>query len=114
MNILNTFGLASMAFVAWFTMRAYRDDTSVNGRQSRREAIIEVWIGICIGFGLNWTMNWLLLPLVGAKFTGWQNFMLGWIYTSISVLRGYTIRRWADRYIKQFSVWLAVRIARFG
>jgi high-affinity Fe2+/Pb2+ permease len=112
MTTLTFLGLCSMAFVAWFTYRAYQDDTSHAGEQSRREAIIEVWVGIVIGFALNWLMNWLLLPLVGAKFTGWQNFMLGWCYTAVSVLRGYVIRRWAERDIKLLSAWLARQIAR--
>lgn len=114
MTLLTTLGLASMLFVAWFTQRAYRDDTSIGGGQSRRQAIIEVWVGIVIGFSMNWMLNWFLLPLVGAKFTGLENFLLGWIYTTASILRGYTIRRWADRHIKHFSAWLARRIGRIS
>lgn len=100
-----------MALVAGFTAWAYRDDKALGGGQTRREAIIEVWIGIVVGFALNWTLNFLLLPLVGAKFTAMQNFMLGWIYTLASVLRGYTIRRWAERHIRTFSRWLARRLS---
>jgi hypothetical protein len=110
MTLLTALGLVSMCLVAWFTWHAYRDNTSHAGRQSRRQAIIEVWIGIIIGFSLNWTMNWLLLPIVGAKFTGWENFMLGWCYTVVSVIRGYTIRRWADKHIHAFSAWVSSRI----
>lgn len=107
MSLLTALGLASMAFTAWFTWRAYRDDSSVNGEQSRRQAIIEVWIGIVIGFTLNWSINWILLPLVGAKMTGMENWWLGWCYTCISIARGYTIRRWAERHIHKLAALLA-------
>jgi hypothetical protein len=110
-SLLTFLGLASMAFVCWFTWWTYRDDRAHGPGQTRRQAIIEVWIGIVIGFGLNWILNWFLLPLVGAKFTGLENFFLGWIYTSISILRGYAIRRWADRHIHAFSAWLSERVA---
>jgi hypothetical protein len=109
-TVLTTIGLSSMATVGVFTWWAYRDDQAFGGGQTRREAIIEVWVGIVVGFTLNWTLNFFLLPLVGAKFTALQNFWLGWIYTLASVLRGYTIRRWADRHIRAFSRWLAVRL----
>lgn len=107
MSLLSTLGIASAVLVAWFTMLAYRDDSSTNGEQTRRQAIVEVWVGIVIGFALNWSMNWLLLPLVGAKFTGLENFSLGMIYTLVSVMRGYVIRRWAGRHIQQFSARVA-------
>ena len=49
MTLLTALGLASVAFVAVFTARAYRDNTAGNG-QSRRSAIIEAWVNILIGF----------------------------------------------------------------
>ena len=65
MTLLTALGLASVAFVAVFTARAYRDNTAGNG-QSRRSAIIEAWVNILIGFTINYGMNLALLPLVGA------------------------------------------------
>jgi 4-hydroxybenzoate polyprenyltransferase len=111
MSTLELLSALSCLFVVWFIMRAYRDDYSEKGEQSRRQAIIEVMIGIVIGFFLNWVMNFLLLPLVGARFTGLQNFYLGTIYTSVSVMRGYAVRRWAERDIRRFSTWLARRFS---
>jgi hypothetical protein len=110
MNVLTSLGLSCMATVAAFTWWCYRDDKAFGGGQTRREAIIEVWIGIVVGFSLNWSINFLVLPLVHARFTALENFWLGWIYTLASVLRGYTIRRWADRHIRTFSRWLARRL----
>ena len=93
MTLLTALGLVSFAFVVAFTARAYKDDTRGNG-QSRRSAIIEAWVNILIGFTINYAMNLILLPLVGVRITAMDNFMLGWTYTAISIVRQYTIRRW--------------------
>lgn len=93
MILLTALGLVSFAFVVAFTARAYKDDTRGNG-QSRRSAIIEAWVNILIGFTINYAMNLILLPLVGVRITAMDNFMLGWTYTAISIVRQYTIRRW--------------------
>lgn len=81
MTLLTAMGLASVAFVAVFTARAYRDNTEGNG-QSRRSAIIEAWVNILIGFTINYGMNLALLPLVGAHLSLSENFMLGWVFTA--------------------------------
>lgn len=106
MSLLATLGLASMAFTAWFTWRACSGSHDGAAR-SKREAIIEAWINIIIGFSLNWAMNWMLLPMVGASFTWLENFLLGWIYTAVSLMRGYLIRRWAEVNIRSFAQWIA-------
>jgi hypothetical protein len=89
---LTLLGLASLAFVVVFTARAYRNNTGAG--QTPRGAIIEAWFNILAGFTVNWAANWLILPLVGASFTALENFWMGWIYTSISIIRQYAIRRW--------------------
>lgn len=110
MTTLTLLGMASMALVILFTWVAYSSQDTGTG-QTRREAIIEVWVGILIGFGINWIMNWFLLPMVGAKFTAVENFWLGMIYTLVSVMRGFVVRRWADKHIRQFAKRLAERWA---
>ena len=109
MSTLNLLGLISLIFVLCFTAWAYRDDGTPEGQQSSRGAIIEVWINILIGFSINAIMNLLLLPLVGAHFTFLDNLALGTIYTSVSIVRGYVIRRWAEARIKRFSLLAAER-----
>lgn len=92
MSLLTALGLASFVFVVIFTARAYRNNTGHG--QTPRGAILEAWTNIGIGFAVNFAANFLLLPLVGASFTAAENFWLGWIYTAISLLRQYAIRRW--------------------
>lgn len=92
MSVLNALGIVSFLFVAGFTARAYKDNTGIG--QTPRGAIIEAWTNIAIGFTVNFLANFLLLPLVGASFTAAENFWLGWIYTAISIVRSYAVRRW--------------------
>lgn len=84
-------GSVSLIFVAWFTLRVYRDATGPG--QTPRGAIIEAWVNILIGFSVNFVVNLALLPLLLAKFSLWDNFWLGWIYTAVSIVRQYLIRR---------------------
>jgi hypothetical protein len=89
--MLTALGIASLLFVVGFTARAYRNNTGVG--QTPRGAIIEAWFNIAVGFSVNYVVNIFLLPLVGASFTAMENFWLGWIYTAVSIVRAYSLRR---------------------
>lgn len=91
MNLLTILGLVSFAFVVVFTARAYRQNTGVG--QTPRGAIVEAWTNIAVGFTVNYCANFMLLPLVGVQVSPADNFMLGWCYTAISIVRSYLIRR---------------------
>ena len=62
--------------------------------QSRLSSAIEAVFNVLIGFGINFTANMLFFPLFGWHISASQNFALGAIYTVISLLRSYVIRRW--------------------
>jgi len=93
---LAVLGTAALAFVAWFTLRSYYAGANP------RLAIIEAWVNIIIGFSVNFVANIFVLPLVGASFTAADNFFLGWVYTAISILRQYAVRRWFQEEIHLF------------
>ena len=65
-------------------------------RQSRTGSLIEVGINITIGFWINYFANLLILPLFGFNVTWSENFLIGLLYTLVSVARSYVIRRWFD------------------
>lgn len=72
-------------------------------RQTRLESFIEAWINVAIGFGINFTANLLILPAFGFhSLTVGQNFVIGLIYTAISVTRSYVVRRWAQDHLRAF------------
>jgi hypothetical protein len=87
---LTALGLASLAFTAWFTWRSYHAGANLG-----------------IGFGINFLANLLILPLIDAHFTLVQNFWMGWIYTSVSILRQYAIRRWFQQRLHAAALRLA-------
>jgi uncharacterized membrane protein required for colicin V production len=62
--------------------------------QTRLRSFIEAIINVVIGFGINFTANMFIFPLFGFHITPGANFILGMIYTVISVVRSYSVRRW--------------------
>lgn len=68
--------------------------------QTRKGSLAEALINVAIGFGINFAANLVVLPLFGfASLTLQNNFLIGLIYTAISVVRSYAIRRWFNQYI---------------
>jgi hypothetical protein len=70
-------------------------------RQTRLGSLIEVSINIFIGFWINFVANLVVLPLFGLNVTIADNFLIGFIYTFISVARSYVVRRWFEKKIQQ-------------
>ena len=90
-------GAASALFVASFTWWVCQGQGATpDGRQSPRQALTEVWFGILVGLALNTALNWVFLPMLGATLTMADNLALGAIYTAVSIVRGYLIRRWSE------------------
>ena len=76
-------------------------------RQTRLGSFIEAWINVLIGFGINFIANLLILPMFGFHITLMDNLYIGILYTIISVVRSYAIRRWFNDYIHRTAVKLA-------
>lgn len=95
MSLLAALGAASMLFVAAFTYHAAFVQAATTG-QSPRQAIVEAWFNIVIGFSINFVANLLIIPLAvkGGHLGALDNFWMGWVFTTISIVRQYAIRRW--------------------
>jgi hypothetical protein len=65
--------------------------------QKKSHSITEAIINVVIGFGINFTANMLIFPLFGWKISAQQNLVLGIIYTLISIIRSYFLRRIFNR-----------------
>lgn len=111
MSTITILGLASLVFVIGFTLMALRGSTNRLGRQTRRQAIIESWINILVGFILNFGINLLILPMLGITLALGDNFFIGCIYTAVSVVRSFMIRRYCDEAIHTFAARAAERIS---
>lgn len=62
--------------------------------QSRKGSAFEAVMNVLVGFSINFTANACLFPLFGWHISSSQNLSLGVIYTGISLVRSYCIRRW--------------------
>ena len=66
--------------------------------QTKLGSILEAWANIFIGFGINFAANMIILPLFGfAALTLGKNFEIGLLYTVISLVRSYYLRRMFNR-----------------
>ncbi len=62
--------------------------------QTRLGSLIEAIMNIIIGFSINFIANMTFFPLFGWEISTSQNIGLGAIYTIISLIRSYLIRRY--------------------
>ena len=76
-------------------------------RQTRLGSLIEVSINIFIGFWINFVANLVILPLFGFNVTISDNFLIGFLYTFVSVARSYVVRRWFENKIQQAAMRIA-------
>ena len=75
--------------------------------QTRLGSFIEACINVAIGFAINFVANLVILPLIGFNISVGQNLFIGVLYTVISVLRSYAVRRWFNARIHLAAVRLA-------
>jgi hypothetical protein len=65
------------------------------GHQTILGSIVESWVNIVIGFTINFTANMIILPMFGFHdLTLSKNFSIGLLYTVISLVRSFVIRRY--------------------
>ncbi len=65
--------------------------------QTRIGSAIETATNIVVGFSVNYVANITILPAIGLPITHSQAFGVGLIYTVISVVRSYGLRRLFNR-----------------
>jgi hypothetical protein len=61
--------------------------------QSKSHSMAEAWVNILVGFFINLIANLTILPWFGFDLHFHQAFEIGLIFTVISVIRSYYMRR---------------------
>jgi hypothetical protein len=61
--------------------------------QTHKQSAIETCASTAIGFGIAYVASMTVLPLFGFAVTHGQNFWITVIFTVISLVRGYFVRR---------------------
>lgn len=95
MSLLITIGC--LAILATIALTVYAALQSAGYGQTVRESIAEAWTNVAIGFSINYVANLLVLPLAGLDVTAGGAFWIGCIFTGISVVRSFVIRRLYNR-----------------
>lgn len=61
--------------------------------QSRTMSFVEAWANIAVGLVVSFVANAIVFPLFGFSPTVSQNVAITLIYTAISLVRSYALRR---------------------
>ena len=75
--------------------------------QTRLSSAYEAAMNVAIGFAINMLANFAILPLVGFDITLGQNLFIGVLYTAVSLVRSYAIRRWFNARLQRAARRLA-------
>ena len=62
--------------------------------QSKRESLVETLTNVSIGWFISFIANMLVLPLFGYNINLTDGVLISVIFTTISIVRGYMVRRW--------------------
>ena len=62
--------------------------------QTKLGSFAEAWANIAIGFGINLAANLVVLPWFGLPVTLHAALGIGAVFTAISLIRSYILRRW--------------------
>ena len=76
-------------------------------QQTKLGSFYESLINIIIGWSINFTANMTIFPLFGWVISVEQNIWLGTIYTFISLIRSYIVRRWFNAKLHKIAIKLA-------
>ena len=62
-------------------------------KQSRLMSLVESLVNVLVGYGVAVATQMLVFPLFGLAVTVTENLLIGLIFTVVSIVRSYTLRR---------------------
>jgi hypothetical protein len=62
-------------------------------KQSRWMSLVEAVTNVLVGYGVAVATQWTVFPLFGLHATLQQNLLIGLIFTIVSLVRSYVLRR---------------------
>ena len=71
--------------------------------QTRLMSMIEAWANVMVGYWLSVAANLVVLPMFGFDVTPGQAIGIGIVFTAISLVRSYLLRRWFNKFTKRLS-----------
>ena len=71
--------------------------------QSRLMSLVEAWANVFVGYWVSVAANFVVLPWFGFDVSAGQAIGMGVIFTAISLVRSYLLRRWFNSFTKRFA-----------
>ena len=62
-------------------------------KQSRWMSLVEAVTNVLVGYGVAVATQWLVFPIFGLYATLQENLLIGMIFTAVSLVRSYVLRR---------------------
>ena len=62
-------------------------------KQSRWMSLLEAVTNVLVGYGVAVATQWAVFPLFGLNATLQENLLIGLIFTAVSLVRSYVLRR---------------------
>ena len=62
-------------------------------KQSRWMSLVEAVANVLVGYGVAVATQWMVFPLFGLYATLQENLLIGLIFTAVSLVRSYVLRR---------------------
>jgi hypothetical protein len=75
--------------------------------QTRLGSLIETLMNVCIGLAVSVVANQLVFPRFGVHLSAAENVAISLIYTAISIVRQYVLRRWFNARLQRAARRLA-------
>ena len=72
--------------------------------QSKKESMIETLTNVGIGWFISFIANMLVLPLFGYNINLTDGLLISIIFTIISIVRSYVVRRWFNSKERKYDV----------
>lgn len=73
--------------------------------QSRVMSLVEVVTGSVIAFAVAIWANYAVMPLFGFQVNVKQSVAMTALFTIISIIRSYLVRRLFEVYVRRFTIW---------
>lgn len=69
--------------------------------QSRKHSLLESLVNVAVGYGIALAAQLLIFPLFGIHVSLQDNIVIGLLFTVVSIVRSYALRRMFNRWHQQ-------------
>ena len=81
-------------------------------QQSKLESLAEVCLNVGIGWVIALITQFIVFPMFGIDVTVGEQLLISVIFTIVSIIRGYVIRRWFNAGIHRIVIAFVKRVNR--